>query len=338
MASPVVIVGGLAVAGTLAYVLYKRAKATPTDPCAKCSKSGDPYTYAACLAECSGVLGGIVEAVTGLYESEDGKKFGAEVARRQAVNDGLNGAADVANPTSDPHWSGIAGTFAGSINPLTGKTARYKNGCVPYFGSPGWSPCKPGTLDMLGAAISTATGVVNFNDGNMGADPAFGSIEEKNAKFPACAWGTGYAGNTRCIPAFEPLKESATMTGRKGDGATIGPFSNGSGDPYWYVRAQKISCPAGKAPISVVEQLFGVAPQGLPEVCVPKNVSPQKDQLVSSYVGSGCAKLNWTWDTGSSSWRPLKVGEVRNLIGSGCPSAGQSVGVGGSIAHTLGGL
>lgn len=128
----------------LAYLLLRKATAKPASPCDQLT--GDAKT--ACQVA-SGVIGGLTAIGDALVTSD--KEWG----QRDTENAALNGGVDVKLESAlrdrmwlqsggnDPHTQSWQPWFAPTVTAL-----KFKNGCVPIKGSPGWLNCAPGTHDI----------------------------------------------------------------------------------------------------------------------------------------------------------------------------------------------
>lgn len=128
------IAGGAVAGAAVLAVRSRRAAASGGGLCDKAAQL-DPRAGAACQVA-AGLLGALGEALP------DGP---GEVA---AENARLNGPTDPAHPAvrAIASLSMASGTPGGSdIRPPIEPAERYKNGCVPAPGNPGWSKCAPGT-------------------------------------------------------------------------------------------------------------------------------------------------------------------------------------------------
>lgn len=149
-----VLLGGGAAA---ALVLYERKKAAtpppPTDDCAPL-KAVDATAYDACKAASGlwGVLDGLSDAL-GFGEMFDPNSYWKPF---DDTNKTLNG--DVEIPRHDgilslgwesPHGGKRDDVGKGQVPFLAGTVVKFKNGCTPFEGSPGWSKCAKGTTSML---------------------------------------------------------------------------------------------------------------------------------------------------------------------------------------------
>lgn len=90
--------------------------------------------------EACGVVDKVVGAVTGAIE----KKF-ESWDEKDRENQKLNGepAIELRKEVRE-----LSQRFQNQGRPMRGSVARYRNGCEPYSGAPGWSKCASGTRDM----------------------------------------------------------------------------------------------------------------------------------------------------------------------------------------------
>lgn len=280
--------------------------------CAAASSQGIPD--AACLAACNG-LGNFFGSFGG------GSRFTAERDRRQAVNDQLNGAPDVANPMG--LWGTVNGAsdLYGDNHPgavpaiIQSKVLRYKNGCVPLYDAPGFQRCAAGTLDMYRTAIGAVSQDLNFGgEEALQAPPAFETVEAKQA------WVDAHGGDDINFVAWRHIDKTHAMTGQSGDPTTQGPWYGTDGKPFWYVRGKRVSCVKADsitghplAPRAIVLQAHDDS-AAASDVDAASCVDIFADPTVVSQ-GGGCANgmptiPGTTWDPVTKSWRRQTVLEV----------------------------
>lgn len=299
-----------AAAGGVGLYLWWRSKQTTApqdDLCAKLCRASGAY----CVdggASCRETLG-ILGPLNPFHDSSG--NFTSEQSRREANNVKLNGPAVQSRPNvpADP-------AFGPRV--LAGQTLRHQNGCVPYFGAPDFAKCAPGTLDMYGSAIAAGAG------GDLAIDESTMSV--------ALGEGPGGAWPSFAIEAANKgrggLDKDHMMTGSSGDPSTRGPFD--STNPFWYVRGKKVSCPAGKAPRSVLLQQYGdmLADDSTGGDCLGIFDDPRVN-----HTQGGCPPPpGVTWRDGA--WRPLKPGESVNL--GPCVVGGTGAGPLDALSHFLG--
>lgn len=180
------IIAALAIGGGAALILLRRQQAAQIQDAQgnPCDKLPAGTARDACNAArgIGGVFGALGKLLGGGDRLENVKKM-------QAHNDALNGAPDVVwknvcNPGPNPDVlvnkkGGINGFFDSMKgthyfllgSPAKPQTIRYRNGCVPFEGAPGWEKCAPGTRSMqsprvVGGTSDGAGGVRAHPGGN----------------------------------------------------------------------------------------------------------------------------------------------------------------------------
>ncbi len=317
------IVGGLAAGGLYLWYRSRAAAPPPTDACGALCKASGPYCVdggASCRA-----LGQLAQSAG----FDAGGAYYTERDRRESVNAGLNGAADIMNEPSQ--GIGYDVTSDGQIaNPVGAKTLRYKSGCVPLYGSPGFAKCKAGTLDMYSSAIDSAAGkhlgLTETSLVHVGAYMTKADrdqvINNTNRPWPRIAKGDA-------------------MTGKSGDPLTQGPYSDGSG-LWWYVRGKRVDGNVlGAAPRAVVMQKFNrdyliaaLSDQAASEL-VPIDQDPAVSRVSISQDSSGCVP-GFTWvasatETGGGHWARPAAGQTPV-----CKPPATLLYAGGSTEHFVG--
>jgi hypothetical protein len=305
------IAGGLGL-GVLYYLWQRNQTAAPNDYCATLCKAAGSFCVDGgwSCRETNTIVGGFLDPGGAYYSERD---------RREGVNTGLNGAADIVNspegvsPTTQAYNTAInaiknggsyediiraAGaqqTLSDTPQPIGAKTLRYKNGCVPLFDAPGFASCKPGTLDMYATAINVgANSPYDLSEANLVEMGAYVSAADRDAN-QAQVW--------------QHVNKNNAMTGGSGDPATQGPFGTNPGAPYWYVRGQVVTGTATTAPRAVVMQHFAIAAAGAEQTTdqqianlsdaqavelVPINTNPT---VIQTQIGVPCGTINpgYSW-------------------------------------------
>lgn len=135
------ILGGLAAAGGVAYVVIRKHNAAAAQGGSACASIAQPigrlYGFDIPPSAC-GAVDAVLGKVAGAFTDHDAK------------NRQLNG--EIAIPLDAPTKS-IARTFRqgqpNAVDFLTGSVLEFKNGCQPFAGAPGFGKCAPGTTSML---------------------------------------------------------------------------------------------------------------------------------------------------------------------------------------------
>lgn len=333
------IVGGLGV-GVLYYLWQQSQNATPDDFCAKACKAAGSFCIdggASCRAT-NGVLGSIGNGIES--ELDPGGVYFTERDRREGVNNGLNGVADVLNPVE-----GVGaftareliskGPFATNVQqPVGAHTLRYKNGCVPLFDAPGFAKCAVGTLDMYSTAINVGAGSpFDLSENDLTTDDTYLTLGDELAA-PSRPWAH--------------LNKNNAMTGGSGDPTTRGPFGTNPDAPYWYVRGQRVNGTATTAPRAVVMQHFAHADPGAELTTdqqianlsdadaialVPINADPS---VIVTNIGAPCGTPNpgYSWvatnaKTGAGYWTRTPSGSTDKLMP--CPTLDTNL----TVSHTI---
>jgi hypothetical protein len=289
-----------------------------------------------CLLACGvlGVLGQVATAVSPFHDSSE--QWGHEGKRRRFNNNRLNGGTpdpsqtfDQGAPYDAPGASirildPSASSGTGLPNWLNGGVARYPNGCVPFFGAPGWSKCAPGTLDEYGQAIDAATPDDDwgYSEKNFVKLPYYLTPSAREAALANVA-DDGTLRGSLPVDARPALKADA-MLGTNGDPFSGGPWpDHDTGLPYWYVRSQRtVPAPVGTAPRAVVLSIVANASgetlaqtrakiAALTDAQALENISiSQQGTGVSSTFDCATAKAGgFTWDAALHAWRRMRAGE-----------------------------
>ncbi len=301
MASPVLIVGGLAVGGGILYLLWKKSQ-EQVDACVQGCKVAAPVIQGAAAAEgvpttsSSDETACVVACKAGSWltnaiatwqiNGQDYGRYSAERDRRQKINDTANGAVAIpldhrvlyaGRNLEHEDGTGIAGTGGHPEEPLQGNVLRYANGCEPFYGAPGWSKCGAGTLDMYTSAIDAAAG------------RTFGMSDARLFNYPTWARlsDTPSGGGRSGFVAKGLIDKTAFLTGAAHDPALSGPHileQIGTGKnvpqpwtPFWNVLGKKVTCAPGQAPAAVVNGLAGQTDHrtGVDvSICVPIGSQP----------------------------------------------------------------
>lgn len=275
------IAGGLG----LGIILYRRFNApAPSSSSSACEQlcnatglTGDQL--AACKAAC-GVLGGlaqVVSAINPLHNSVEDYENAAK--SRRATNDQLNGAVDIGNLAPYSTWAGNSILLGGA----NGGPVRYRNGCTPYAGSPGWSKCASGTLDMYASALDAASGGnKDYTDANAAIVATFESAEARDAAIQT------HGG----LPTIKPIKE-AFLTGATGDPTTMGPadeldsMGNPTGRLLWTVRGKNFAGDKGLVPRAIAMQVRGPVAAGQTEATLRAQIAALSDQQAAELIQVG---------------------------------------------------
>lgn len=288
--SPLFIAGGLGLAAGGLYLLWKRSQTGPT--CTDACKGMTGYALVACEAACAVAnnFGAIKTAVLDAASpmEADASAYEAEVNRRLAINNGINGAPAMPLLTHDLTLEkGDDGQpMADKYMPFSWKSEHattrapflYANGCEPYYGAPGWAKCGAGTLDMWLMAIDRVVGEADEGWQSLGIDAKFydesraqtPSVFETPAQLKAATdaaqkdhddnhshWYQISLGD-----AFDPMPTDKLVkanfgTGATGDPLTQGPYVDSGGTIWWLVRGQRLSSPAGKVPKAIAMRARG---------------------------------------------------------------------------------
>lgn len=298
----------IAASAGVGYVIYKRmiaAKAAPVPLTCEQKCASIPDVYGArsdCIIACGAAT---VLSALDVHPQDNWK---GEVARRVAVN-AMNGAALVPTikPSPDgprvPYISGArvfengngaynnftevlgnGGVVDTLMSTLNGDVARYENGCEPFYGAPGWSKCKTGTLDMYGSAISSEiakTGGLGHDYFKMGEESLRTTrvyATGRQAADAAAAMGSPIGDPDSVIwqywesMGFEPkfivpslpVRKQNFMTGAGGDPMTMGAGKTAYGPKeitptdqpgLFMVRGQMVTMELGKVPRAIAMQL-----------------------------------------------------------------------------------
>lgn len=328
------IAGGIG-AGVLYYLWRKnQVPATPDDFCAQLCKAAGSFCVDGgwSCRQSNQVIGNFFDPGGAYYSERD---------RRESVNSGLNGAADILNPPEGVGIDDIGGVGqhagADTIPQTVGAhTLRYKNGCVPLFGAPGFAKCKTGTLDMYASAI------------NLGAGSPYSHEAESDLTTPGAYVTAAMRAQEALIRVFRVNKNHA-MTGGSLDPTTVGPFGTDVVNaPYWYVRGQKVIGTSTTAPRAVVMQHFAHGHAGqegttddqianLSDADAMALVPIDRDpSVIVTQIGVPCGTPNpgFSWvstnaRTGSGYWTRTKSGSSDKVA----PCA--TLAVNSHVSHTI---
>jgi hypothetical protein len=270
--------GALGGLGLLLYKRWKDAKAaaekkppelSDCEKAAQATAAVNPAYGAAALLACKAV-----KVIEGLNSSVD--KNDKEVASRDAKNLQLNGDVEI------PQQQG-----------LQGSVLRFKNGCVPYAGAPGFGKCAPGTQSMWMHDTHTAIDAYDYTQ------PAFRNPSDRDAWLHG-GWDKLSSAERGVQVGGVRVHAAALLTGSTDptapDPATSGSAVAGAG---WtgYVKGRPVTCPAGQAPAlwdangkPIRDQRDGTPP------CAPDGVSsftPSSSPPPPS-VGGGTAPVSST--------------------------------------------
>lgn len=271
---------------------------TLAEICAKIPDDGSYASYYKAYCEGLNALGDLVGGINNQLNQAEERE-----AERSKKNEELNG--EIAIPNTVPLYQSQQ-----AVKPTTGSALRFKNGCEPFEGAPGWTKCEPGTNDMR-------THVVD------GRFPA--SYEKVRAAAPT---REQYFANPE-----KPIDWSGLLKGSVSpeypDPATQGPFPMPDGTAWWWIRGEKLQCPTGQAPAMwnadgspIRDQRTGLpscAPGGIVAVdpnspgsqggTNPVDTTPGDHETASLDCNAdGTAPAGYTW-TGTA-WRRLMPGET----------------------------
>ena len=355
MASTALIVGGLAAAGAVAYILYKRSQAKPKSDCQKaCDALLDGAEKTACEAACNvdvtQLLGGfgdlaytVANAIPGV--SDKSQDFVKALDADDATNRNLNGDVEMWLP---PELRSPPIGKASGVQTMQGSVLRFKNGCVPFSYAPGFEKCNTGTKSMWVREVQDRAGAAGHY--NTGIFPAFANETLANEFVTEHDLGNEEAPNSKA-----QLLSGQALTGY-GDASTQGPFPAGAkigarpcssadkvkstsglcaettvpdGSVGWLFRGRPMICPQGQAP--------GLwAPDGKPRSnidpretppCVPSGRYTKTGGSISSTGGAQQAcppPAGFTWSKATDgTWylRRLRVGETYT---GACPPGASS--------------
>jgi hypothetical protein len=155
-----IIVGGLAAAGGLAYVLYQRTRTgaplagaglgyVPSTECKAARVAAAVYGQTISDAQCA--LADKVDDTVGLGALWNWVTGGDSWAEKDAANKAKNGPVALELSEAVRNLTGIRGVSASKVvvEPLLrGSVLRFANGGVPFGQHPDFSKCAPGTNDM----------------------------------------------------------------------------------------------------------------------------------------------------------------------------------------------
>lgn len=301
---------GAGVAGGALYLLHRKQEAAANGFCEKAAAAAEklsPGSGGAALAACK-ALDAIKDAIV------------IDWNKRDADNKALNGEVEI--PLSGALARRTVSPLRANEPALRGTVARFKNGCSPFAGTPGWSKCKQGTHSMV-----LSGGTKTHKLGQPGA------LVQTN-------WGGAFGQ-------------------REGDPFTQGPYNTGGqitmnvdtptggrvvlklpdtfveplapGKQGWFAGGRPFVCDDG------VQPAFGVRDQR-GELGVPScGQSPWEGAKPSPILGTATvqtqlscgpnntAPAGYTWDTsaGVGFWRRLADGELPNAgpCGASSPKA-----------------
>lgn len=321
------IAGGLALGGL--YLWYKQRAGASSKPeedsCAVACRLSGPYCIdggASCRA-----TNAVLAALSPFHDSSE--MLTGEVANTRKINDALNGEIEVTNALAH-----------GATTVLTGSVLKYKSGCQPYAYAPGFSKCKPGTLDEYISALQHRAGVdFPATEQDNVTEEAFTTVAARlayEAKHQdlvdsASHWYELNVSGTQHANVFEHVVKEKFMTGAAGDPTTVGPWANTTGGAFWMVRGKRVDCPSGQAPKAIVYQAYQRDPSALTDddarAPVPIDQDPAVVHTQLGCVGTS-APPGFTWKAGG--WKRLAAGEVPNP--GPCASSSSSSGTGGQLA------
>lgn len=275
--------------GAIAIVLFRRFKASDAPSSDKCAavrdlaESTQPGSGAAAYLACR-----VAKGLSGLGKEKDWTSEDEDNKR-------LNGEIDV--PATSVQW--LAMSSALSNGPfLHGSAVRFKNGCVPLDGFPGWERCAPGTHSMKFGG----PGWMWMGIGSDGAGAAIAPSPERIF--------TGLKGDITTGPAgLADLANSGypgAVDARKAFPLPLAPDENG-----WFYRGKPFKCK------NVRDQRDGAV--GLAHAAVPKFDS----------AGDGMPACGWHASTGPEN-TPLPV--HFDPAKSGAAAAGQGTGTRTNLA------
>lgn len=169
-----------------------------TDPC-EYLKGVHEGAYVACKS-----LGGAAQVIAGVTQALDGR----DSAAIEANNRAKNGEPELMlGALSKGVRTVVSSTGQQVRRALRGETLRFKNGCVPFEGAPGWEKCAPGTKSNL-ADGSTFTTISQH-----GVDGFASMVREGKHQF-----------HDYGVISSNPPGWDRAFTGDQGDPFTQGPY------------------------------------------------------------------------------------------------------------------
>lgn len=235
-----------------------------------------------------------------------------EAAKRDAKNQQLNGAIDL------PMTNLVGYAYQGAA-------LRYKNGCVPFAGAPGFDKCAAGTESMW----KSDTDLDHDHDAGFRdyTYPAFRNKADELAWWKAQRDKLDDRGDWNGLRA---TRLAGAMFSGSTEPQNPDPVTRGTvlADGTWAgtVRGVKMTCPAGQAPAmwDAAGNPLHDARTGLPP-CAPLGVSSfvPSSTGATPLTGAGTqtqlacgpnqtAPAGMTWDATTSNWRRLVAGETPN--------------------------
>lgn len=287
MSVPWLLVGVGALGVGVLYVRKRQADAAaaaaaPTgteSACALAAKAaaaaGLPFSDAAC----QGVVGVLGEVADAAFYSDADRI--ADLKSADEKNKALNGEVELAN--SYVVKSNYDGAQAYGTE-LAGSVLRFKSGCAPFRGAPGWEKCAPGTVDMWGYVGNVNAAVVTLPARAPNA-PAF-TVDDLKTASPADL----FSGSTR--PASVDASTKGPLPYRADDGSIVNRYA---------VRGVPIDCPQGQAP-GLWDALGNPIGDNRTPVCVPNGVSTYQATWTNNTAPVECGAVRWTWNEATSAW------------------------------------
>jgi hypothetical protein len=256
------VIAAVAVGGGLAYVLVRAMRASQLTPSQQCDSLPAGVVRDTCKAS-AGILG-IVKGIGNLFERGDPYD---QTKKNDAANTALNGAPDVVSDRTMPVCTSRSQADANAHRPYMNKSSgtpavpffavlRYKNGCVPFQGAPGWEKCVAGTKPMMTYAVTNASGHVAdpklamtgkrgdpttgfipqqgqgqnafYKCGGPAAPAQAGYYRGKRWECPAGTVPTGFGGDQ--LTCVEPSEGNKRPDPRTPTTTTTPGFSSGFGD------------------------------------------------------------------------------------------------------------
>jgi hypothetical protein len=326
VASPALI-AGLAVAGGVGFLIYRARKAAATQKSCDeiCKTAKDAYSYGGCMATCVASDLGVFGAIGSLFNT--GRPNAQVLADDAKHNDDLNGPIKTKNTklvtttvtelddkgfpvdggviTDDQRSSGKSPRAASVPYGLGGHAIEYQNGCVPFWGAPGYEKCAPGTVDMFGAEHRLSGESVDMTEvwryvATRAANPKPAKNTNKvveQADYHAIRSGS-----------FDPAAPDPT---------TQGPIANGDGSYTWLVAGEPLTCGANHAPALADATHFAYPP-----TCQPfENQGGLQGTGTQTAYDGDCQTMiaqGFTWNV--DHWERLRVGQTS--ADAKCPPAG----------------
>lgn len=298
------------------------AQPAPPPPAGGAAGSSDPCDLlasagAAAVASCKAIRGA-VDIGRDLIDLLPGPP---DFAARDKTNLQLNGEVDIPLDEELTYWSGCHNHGQNSFNRLVrGSVARFRNGCTPVKGSPGWKFCASGTQDMWWPGCDdpfSSNGVVPKKSmGPLGRreDGTPGAVRElKDGKYSYEAtatsraqWMTGLYGDAATYGPIRPGETSYIYQNGKPRQAKF-PLPLGPGQWGWYLQGRPFVCSEGVLPALVrdhrSERADGMAwacgareaPPSLPRGTTPttsRDGRPRGGVTVTETAGGGRVTRN----------------------------------------------